>query len=71
MTYLRVGDKKLGVEFAFAQLSYLAIFLITHFVTLRSGLESYLFYGLSLYVWVLYVNIAFCNPGRLTESQKA
>ena len=65
MYTLKLGQKKLGPEFAFAMGSFLFIILVTHFVTVRQGIESYWFYIVSLYNLFMYVNIAFSNPGWL------
>ena len=41
-----------------------------HFVTLRSGLESVVFYVVGIYNVLMYIAIAFSNPGWLDEKQK-
>lgn len=71
-SHICIGNKKLGLEFAFANLSFICMVIFHNKVTLDAGsLESYLFYLLSAYTISVYLTIALCNPGRLTLEQKA
>ena len=68
--YIIVGHKKLGVEFMIAMTSYVGTFLMGHFVTLRSGIESYIFYVVGVYNIVMHLAIACSDPGWLDTKQK-
>ena len=70
MAYIIIGQRKLGIEFMIAIGSYFSTFLMGHFVTLRSGIESYVFYVVGIYNVLMYVAIAFSDPGWLDASQK-
>lgn len=70
MAYITIGSKRLGIEFAFAMTSYALIIAVNHYVTLRSGIESFIFYVVAIYNWLMYCNIAFSNPGRINDSYK-
>lgn len=70
MAYIIVGQRKLGLEFMIAILSYIGTFLMGHFVTLRSGVESVVFYIVGIYNVLMYIAIAFSNPGWLDERHK-
>jgi hypothetical protein len=66
--HLKIANKKLGGECAFAVSSYIIMVGFHHYVTLIPGsIESYIFYAISAYLLFLYLNIALCNPGRLNE----
>ena len=70
MVYISVGSKKLGVEFAYAMFSYFYTISVQYFVVQHpnvGGFEKYLFWGICLYEFVIYFNIALCDPGRLDE----
>jgi len=71
MTYIIVGRRKLTIEFIIAVTSYLFTFLMGHFVTLRPGIESIIFYVVGLYTTLMYIAITFSDPGWLSEKQKA
>ena len=68
--YLLLGTKKLGLDFLFAQSTYFLILTVNHFVTLRSGAECVWFYTVATYNLLMYINIAFSNPGWLDEPHK-
>ena len=68
--YIIVGHKKLGIEFMIAFLSYLGTFLMGHYVTLRPGIESYIFYVVAFYNIILHLGIACSDPGWIDERQK-
>lgn len=68
--YIIVGHKKLGVEFMIAMLSYMWTFLMGHFVTLRPGIESAIFYIVGFYNVVMHLVIASSDPGWLDDNQK-
>lgn len=70
MAYIIVGQRKLGPEFLIAIGSYIATFLLGHFVTLREGVESYVFYVVGIYNVLMYVAIAFSDPGWIDKKQK-
>jgi hypothetical protein len=70
MAYIIVGHKKLGIEFMIAIVSYFATFLMGHFVTLRPGIESVIFYVVGLYNILMYLAISLSDPGRVKEKQK-
>ena len=53
-----------------AILSYAGTFMMGHFVTLWSGVESVVFYVVGIYNILMYIAIAFSNPGWLDEKQK-
>jgi hypothetical protein len=63
-----MGSKKLGIEFFFAMFSYAFTVLINHNVTLRSGVESFIFYVVAIYNVLMYCNIAFSDPGWLEDN---
>jgi hypothetical protein len=63
--YIIVGHKKLGIEFMIAFVSYLGTFLMGHFVTLREGIEAYIFYVVGVYNVVMHLVIACSDPGWL------
>ncbi len=42
-------------------------FFMGHFVTLREGLESFVFYVVGIYNVLMYVAIATSDPGWLKE----
>jgi hypothetical protein len=68
--YIIVGHKKLGIEFMIAMASYLGTFLMGHFVTLRPGIESVIFYVVGFYNIVMHCVIACSDPGWLDAKQK-
>jgi len=69
MAYIIVGQRKLGIEFMIAIISYFSTFLMGHFVTLRPGIESIVFYVVGIYNVMMYVAIAFSNPGQLEDGR--
>jgi hypothetical protein len=71
MAYIIVGQRKLGIEFMIALVSYFATFFLGHFLTLREGLESQVFYVVGIYNVLMYIAIAFSDPGWLEERQKS
>lgn len=70
MAYIIVGNKKLGVEFMLAFISYFGTFIVSHMITLRAGLEAYIFYIVGVYNIIIYISISCANPGWLDEKQK-
>ncbi|CDW80113.1 erf2p [Stylonychia lemnae] len=73
MAYFSLGSKKLGVEFAFAMFSYFYSISVQYWVIQHpdiGGYEKYLFWFVCLYEFVIYFNVALCDPGRLDEKQK-
>jgi len=70
MAYIIVGQRKLGIECMIAIVSIFSTFFMGHFVTLRGGLESWVFYVVGIYNLCMYVAIAFSDPGWLEEKQK-
>jgi hypothetical protein len=70
MAYIIVGHRKLGPEALIAIGSYFATFFMGHFVTLRDGLESYVFYVVGFYNILMYLAIAMSDPGWLEHKQK-
>lgn len=66
MAYIIVGQRKFGLEFLIAVSSYVATFLMGHFVTLRDGLESYVYYVVGIYNVLMYIAISFSNPGWIS-----
>jgi hypothetical protein len=67
VAYIIVGHKKLGAEFLIAMISYLGTFLMGHFVTLRPGIESVIFYVVGCYNIIMHLAIACSDPGWLDE----
>ena len=67
MAWLKVGSKKLGVEFAYIFVSIIFIVLMQHFVILKDNYswESLLFYTVFTYNLVTYLSLAFSDPGRV------
>jgi len=57
----------LRIEFFIAIASYIMTFFMGHFVTLREGLESFVFYVVGIYNVLMYVAIATSDPGWLKE----
>ena len=70
MAYIIVGNKKLEIKFLIAFISYFATFILSHMITLRPGIEAYIFYIVGVYNVVIYISISFSNPGWLDEKQK-
>lgn len=66
MAWLKVGSKKLGVEFAYLAGSTLFIFLTQYYVILpNSGWESVLFYFFFFYNLTTYIALSQSDPGRI------
>ncbi len=72
MAYLNVGSKKLGVEFLFAFLSYIATVYCAYAYHLPylSDAEYYVFSFVAIYECLIYLNLAFSDPGRHNQMQK-
>jgi hypothetical protein len=70
MAYIIVGQRKLGIEFMIAMCSYFGTFFMGHFVTLRPGIESIVFYVVGVYNILMYLAITLSDPGWLDEKQK-
>ena len=70
MAYIIIGQRKLGLEFMIAVASFFGTLLHGHFVTSREGLESVTLYIVGLYNVLMYIAIAFSDPGWLDEAQK-
>lgn len=69
--YVHCGEKKLGLEFAYAMFSYFFVTISTYNMTLNKGsLEAFIFYILSIYEIVIYFNVAMSDPGRVDEKMK-
>jgi hypothetical protein len=51
-------------------LSYCFSFFMGHFVTLRGGFESVVFYVVGIYNVLMYLAIATSDPGWLSDEQK-
>jgi hypothetical protein len=65
-----VGKRKLGLEFMIAAGSFLATFLLGHFVTARPGGEAIVFYIVGIYSMLIYLATGFTDPGWLSTAQK-
>jgi hypothetical protein len=69
MAWLKVGSKKLGVEFAYLAGSTIFIFLMHHNVIQpgfeQGGWENLLFYFIFFYNLITYLSLAFSDPGRI------
>ena len=67
--WLKVGSKKLGVEFAYIAGSTIFIFVMQHCLILQSplqgGWEAPLFYFIFAYNLATYLALAFSDPGRV------
>ena len=70
MAYLNIGSKKVGVEFLFAFLSYIATVLcgFTYHLPYLTSYEYYIFSFLATYELLIYINLAFSNPGRMDDA---
>ena len=64
--YLTVFGKKLGEEFAFCSISYTLVIMHNHFLALEVFYESLCFYGVATFMICAYLNLALCNPGRIS-----
>lgn len=67
MTYIIVGDRKLGIEFMIAIASYLFTLFMGHFVTVREGIEAIVFYTVGIYNILMYIAIQWSDPGWLDD----
>jgi hypothetical protein len=67
MAYIIVGNKRLGTEFMLAFISYFATFFFSHKITLRPGIEAYIFYIVGIYNIIIYIAISFADPGWLDD----
>lgn len=67
--WLKVGSKKLGVEFAYIAGSTVFIFVMHHYLILQNpeqgDWEAPLFYFIFSYNLVTYLALAFSDPGRI------
>lgn len=66
--YIIVGKRRLGMEFMIALISYIASFLLGHWVTALPGLERTVFYIVGTYNVLMYLMIAFSDPGWLSSA---
>lgn len=71
VAYIIVGHKKLGIEFMVAIISYFGTLFMGHFVFLRPGIESLIFYTVGIYNILLYFAISSSDPGWVDDKQKA
>ncbi len=67
---IQVGPKKLGIEFAFSFLSFWFIVPYHFWCSDNNSTENIIFGALSVYIALVYISLALCNPGRLNDKQK-
>lgn len=69
MAWLKVGSKRLGVEFAYIFLSTLFIYFVQTYVILPpNSWEASLFYFIFTYNVIAYVSLASSDPGRINDA---
>ena len=69
--YISIGNKRLGIEFAFAQFSFNLMAVYHHFCTLEGPIEKVVFYSYAIYMACIYFTLGLCNPGWISEEQKS